>query len=291
MMRSFTDNWPLFMFDRLCIIGVGLLGGAIGIQARKRGLARRVVGAVRRKETIKAALAAGAVDEAYVEMPKAARDADAVLLASPVGKIVELGRAAAPHLEKEAVVTDVGSVKGALVAELEAVFGGRYIGSHPLAGSEHKGVEHAGEVRFEGALCIMTPTEKTMPASKEKWGAFWKALGFRMGEMTPDEHEAVLARTSHLPHAVASALMRTMRPGDEAFAGGGLLDTTRIAASDADLWRDILVANRVEVSRAIGAFTGELEKLRGAIERGDAEAVRALWAEAQARREKMKKNF
>ncbi len=276
------------MFERLCIVGVGLLGGAIGRTARAVGAAGRVIGVVRRPESIQESLDAGAVDSATLDLGEGVAGADGVIFAASVKQIPRLAEAAVPFMDARAAATDVGSAKGELVAAMEPLLGERFMGSHPLAGSEKRGVGHSGEVTLEGAVCVITPSDATAPAVREQWTAFWQALGMRVVTMRPAEHDSVLARTSHLPHIIAGALVGMLEESDLPLAAGGLADTTRIAGADPELWRDIILANRKEVGRALGDFTSGLRRLQDVIEAEDAEALTALLAEARERRLRLK---
>lgn len=282
------------MVARAAIIGVGLIGGSLGLALRRRGLAGQVTGVSRRPESLQTALARGAIDEAAPDVPRAVANADLVVLATPVGLIVPLAEAARPALAPDALVIDAGSTKAHIVAALDPLVssaGARFVGCHPLAGSEKRSVAAADADLFEGAVTVLTPTARTDSQAADRAEALWRAVGSRTVRVAPGEHDALVARTSHLPHVVAFALALTVA-GERAsgrslddFLAGGFRDTTRIAASDPDLWRDILLDNRDEVLAALEAFEGRLGALRALMARGDGEALRALLSEAKEARD------
>jgi prephenate dehydrogenase len=253
---------------RLSILGVGLLGGSIGLAARQRIKGCRVVGYAHRRATLEAALRLGAVDEAYEEARAAVRDADLVILCTPVGILGSLLREIAGDLASGAVVTDVGSTKESVVdAAGEALPAtARFVGSHPMAGSEKRGVEFAREDLFDGAVCITTPAARTDPGALGQVEAFWQLLGMRTTRLSPVDHDRLLADVSHLPHAVAAALVSMQQDPALGLCGKGFADLTRIAAGDPGLWRDILLDNRKNVRQSIDRLIVELRRLSRLLE-------------------------
>ncbi len=261
---------------QITIVGVGLLGGSLGMASRKLRLARRVVGYVRKPEQAAQCLAAGAVDEATCDLAQAARGASLVILCTPVGQMRPLAEQLRPHLRPDAIVTDVGSVKGVVVAELESLFP-RFVGSHPMAGSEKTGVAHARADLFEGAVCALTPTAATDTAALAAVESLWRALGARPVRISPAAHDQLVARSSHLPHALSTALVHTvlgnMANGQADFCATGFRDATRLADGSAAMWRDITLANREPLTRALDDLSGHLARLRQALEAADAAAL------------------
>ena len=275
-------------FQKLTLIGVGLLGGSIGLAAKQRGVADRVCGLVRREESIAECLTAGAVDEATLDVAEAVADADLVILCTPVGRMGELAAAMKPHLAADAIVTDVGSVKASVVAAVESVLS-RFVGSHPLCGSEKSGVAFAREDLLEGAVCAVTPTEASDVATVETISKFWTTLGSRVVKLAAADHDSIVARTSHLPHVLASALANTVlaqpRAGESGFLGTGFRDTTRLASGEAGMWRDITLDNAEAIVAALEDLQSEIGRLKTALSKKDASALENFFTESQAARD------
>lgn len=271
------------LFERIAVVGLGLLGGSVALAARRRGVARTVVGCTRSADARAAALREGAVD-ALAEPARAARDADLVVLATPVGAMERVLRELAPGLRPGAVVTDVGSVKAPLVETLPGLLpaGCAYVGSHPMAGGHDRGMEHAREDLLEGAVCVVT--ESGDAAAAERVSRFWGALGARVVRRSADRHDAEVAWVSHLPHVLAFAYARSLAgapPGSRELASAGFRDFTRIAWSDPELWADILTVNRKALAAPLGAAGAALGELARALEAGDAEGVERLLSAAR----------
>ena len=275
-------------FQKLTLIGVGLLGGSIGLAAKQRGVAHRVCGLVRREESIAECLAAGAVDEATLDITEAVTDANLVILCTPVGQMGELATTLKPHLAADAIVTDVGSVKASVLAAVEPVLP-RFVGSHPLCGSEKSGVAHARGDLLEGAVCAVTPTEASPAEVVETISKFWNALGSRVVNLTAADHDAIVARTSHLPHVLASALVNAVvaspHVGESDFLGSGFRDTTRLASGDAGMWRDIAMGNAAAIAAALEDLQAEIGRLKTALSEKDAAALENFFAEGQSVRD------
>jgi prephenate dehydrogenase len=262
-------------FQRLAVLGLGLLGGSVAIAAKRRGLAVRVAGGARRAEVRALALERGAVDEAG-DFEAAAAGADLVVLATPVFAMPDLVRRIAPVLAPGAIVTDVGSVKRMLVETLPGllVAGTVYVGSHPMAGSHRSGIEYAREDLFEGAACIVT--EAPDAALRERVCAFWRALGARVVLRDAASHDAEVAWMSHLPHALAFAFAAALASAPErAFevAGAGFRDFTRIAHSEPELWAEILAANRKALAAPLQVAGRALAELGHAIDANEVEVL------------------
>ncbi len=273
-------------FERVAVVGLGLLGGSVAAAARARGVARCVVGVSRGRETAAEAVAAGLADEGSHDLAAGVAGADLVVLCTPVFAMADtLGRAA-PALRAGALVTDVGSVKRALVETLPGLLppGVHYVGAHPMAGSHQTGLRHARADLFEGAACVLTPTSATPPEALARVRGFWQALGARVLERDAAAHDAEVAWVSHLPHAVAFAYAEGLAgapAGAFALAGGGFRDFTRIAASDPELWADILVTNRKALAGPLAAASASLARLAAAVEAGDPDRVQRLLAAAR----------
>jgi len=260
-------------FERLAILGLGLLGGSVAIAARERGLARTIVGAGRRRGPLDLALERGIVDEAG-DVATVSRGADLVLLATPVSSMTSVLAEVAQQFAPGAIVTDVGSVKGPVVATLPGLLpaGMSFVGSHPMAGSHLKGVENARGDLFEGACCVVTPLADTDPDATARIARFWAAVGSHVLERRPEDHDLQAAWISHAPHALAFAFAHALggAPHDAgSMVGSGFRDFTRIARSDAELWGDILRANRKALAAPLEAFGRSLSELARAIEEGE----------------------
>lgn len=271
----------LLPFRNVAIVGVGLIGGSIGLALRRRGLARRVVGVGRRQASIDRALARGAVDEATLDIAAGVADADLTVLATPVGQMAALAEAARPALPRGSIVTDVGSTKAQLVRALEAVADGHfhYLGSHPMAGSEQRGVDRADPDLFQDALCFLTPTARTDPRVVEALTELWQHLGARVRLADPAEHDRQVALASHLPHLVAAALVNVTTHEAWGCVGAGFRDTTRVASGDPRLWADVCQHNRDRILDALRTLEHELGTLRGILSRR-AEAALLAWLES-----------
>ena len=271
-------------FSRLAVLGLGMLGGSVAAASRERGLADCVVGAARRIEPLEWARTAGIVDE-IGSVEEAVRGADLVVLATPVSAMAATLELAAPALAAGAIVTDVGSVKAHLVDTLPTRLpaGVHFVGSHPMAGSDETGVEHARSDLFVGACCVVTPGPGSDPEIVDCVSRFWEALGARVEVRDPVAHDAEVAWISHLPHLLAFAYGRALdRAPDSAgaLAGSGFRDFVRIARSDSELWSDILRLNREALVRPLEAFGGALTALSEALDRGDRDELEKIFASA-----------
>lgn len=279
---------PPVRFERVAVLGLGLLGGSLAWAARERGLAGEVVGCGRRPEPLRRARERGLVDRISVDPAQAVAGADLVVLASPVGAMAPLLVQAAAGLSPGALVTDVGSVKAVLADTLPGLLppGVRYVGSHPMAGSHEKGPDHARADLFAGSVCIVTPVPGDPPAAVERIEGLWRALGARVVRRDPAGHDREVAWMSHVPHVLAFAFARALGEapaGARDVAGPGFRDFTRIARSDAELWADILVANAKAMAGPLARVAGELAEVARDLEAGDADALERWIAEARAR--------
>jgi prephenate dehydrogenase len=274
---------------RMSILGVGLLGGSIGLAARNTVKDCEIIGYGHNPSTLRDALQLGAIHKAADSAAAAVRGSDLVVLCTPVGILHDLLRTIAPALPPGALVTDVGSTKRSVVAAAAAVLPAEvhFVGSHPMAGSEKRGVRHASADLFQGATCITTPIPRTNPGALEKIESFWRTLGMQIVRLSPADHDERLADISHLPHALAAALVALQDEASLPLAGKGFLDTTRIAGGDGGLWRDIFLDNRDNLTDSIRRLRDQLDRLVAQLEAGDAEAVKSWLDTAAARREAM----
>jgi prephenate dehydrogenase len=286
------------LFGRLTIAGVGLIGGSLALAAREAGLVDEVVGVGRSEASLRVARARGIVDRVATDPADAVAGADAVVLSAPVGACAALAEALQPHATSGALLTDVGSVKGKLVAALEARWSdpGLVVGGHPIAGGEAAGAAAARADLFRGRLCILTPTARTRPEAVAMVRALWEGVGARVEEMDAGVHDEILARVSHLPHLVAYALVDALAGARVegrpvlAYAGEGLRDTTRIAGSLAELWRDIALANAGPLRAALTEFRAVLDRLEALIAAGDGTGLAAALEAARTARRRLDGN-
>jgi prephenate dehydrogenase len=269
------------LFEQITIVGVGLIGGSVGLAAKARGVARSVVGVGRDWVSLQRAVQRGAVDVFTTDLGQAVRDADLVVVCTPVDLVPSIIRQAAWVCGADTVFTDAGSTKAGIVRELADELPPyiRYVPAHPIAGSEKNGVENARADLFNDFLTILTPAVDS-PAV-ERVAAFWKALGSRIHVMSPEVHDRTFAATSHLPHAVAAALAGITPVEYLPLSAGGFRDTTRVAAGDPELWAAIFRANRDEVLAAVDRFTHSLGEFRRMLEAGDGAGLVRWLAEAK----------
>jgi prephenate dehydrogenase len=285
-------------FKQVAIVGVGLIGGSLGLVLKQQHIADSVVGIGRRLDNLKTAVALGAIDR-YVSDPiEGIRGADLVVLATPVDTYERHLKEWAQYLQPDAIVTDVGSVKGALVEQVEALLPPtvRFVGAHPIAGREKSGVAAGSADLFRGARCILTPTKRTDPNALQAVRELWEMAGSKVSEMDPFIHDQVLGAVSHLPHVAAFALINALTEVREqmsseldplAHSGGGLRDTTRIAASSPEMWRDIFLWNRENLASLIGLYERHLHHLKQLIESGDGPGIEKELERARQVREQM----
>jgi cyclohexadieny/prephenate dehydrogenase len=268
--------------ERLALIGVGLIGSSIARAAREFGAARHVAVMDSSQEVVGRASELGFADVATQDYAEAVRGADLVIVCTPVGACGDVAQSLAPHLEKGAVLSDVGSVKGAVVAQMTPHLAepARFIPAHPIAGTEFSGPDAGFATLFQNRWCILTPPENADAAAVEKLRTFWMRLGANVETMSVAHHDAVLALTSHLPHLIAYNIVGTADDfGDETrsevikFSASGFRDFTRIAASDPIMWRDIFLANKDAVLQMLGRFNEDLSALQRMIRRNDGQGL------------------
>ena len=280
------------MINKLCIVGVGLIGGSLARALRAAGQVREIVGYGRRPNALQRAVELGVIDHAEVTLAAAVQGADIVVLAVPVGAmadiLAELGR-----LSFDGVITDAGSTKGSVVAAARSALGARlphFVPGHPIAGTEQSGVEASQANLFRGRRVILTPLPGTGTQALGRVRALWEATGAEVLEMSVEEHDRILAASSHLPHMLAYMLVDMLVRRDDhravfAASAGGLRDVTRIAASDPVMWRDICLANRTELLAALKQYRDNLGTLVEALERNDAKWLEETFARARRARE------
>jgi len=275
-----TPDKPLF--DRLALIGTGLIGSSIARAARAQGVVRSIVATARSEATRKRVAELGLADEVAADNGAAVKGADLVIVSIPVGACGAVAQEISQHLKAGAIVSDVGSVKGAVVRDMAPHIPkeAHFVPAHPVAGTEYSGPDAGFAELFVDRWCILTPPGGTSPAAVDKLAAFWRALGANVEVMTAEHHDLVLAVTSHLPHLIAYTIVGTAdelaqvsRSEVLQFSAGGFRDFTRIAASDPTMWRDVFLANKDAVLEMLGRFNEDIATLTRAIRRGDGAAL------------------
>ncbi|MEN3974999.1 prephenate/arogenate dehydrogenase family protein [Emcibacter sp. SYSU 3D8] len=279
------------IFDRLALIGVGLIGSSIAHRARRDGLAGEIVATARSKATRDIVARLKIADRVFDTAAEAVKGADLIILCTPPGAFGDVAREIAPHLAPGATLTDVGSVKQAVVDDVgpHVPPGVHFVPGHPVAGTENSGPESGFAELFEGRWCILTPPQGTDAAATDKLAAFWKEMGSKVEVMDARHHDLVLAITSHVPHLIAYNIVGTAADLEEVtqsevikFSAGGFRDFTRIAASDPTMWRDIFLGNKEAVLEMLGRFTEDLTALQRAIRWGDGDALFNLFTRTRA---------
>ena len=274
------------VWKRVCIIGVGLLGGSIGLALKRKRLAQEVGGVGRTVSKLQTAVSRGAIDHATDDILVGAKDADLVIACTPVQSIVDSLCVAASVASPNAILTDVGSTKQNIMrSALGRLAPNQFVGSHPIAGGHHSGVEHAVGTLLDGALVVITPSEETSPELVRRITEFWESMGSRTCCVSPKEHDEALAIASHLPHMVASALATSTPNEILQFVGKGWMDSTRIAASNTQLWRQILEENHAPALQAMKNFATICESWVDALEKADFDRVEQLLKAGKATRE------
>jgi len=255
------------VFRKVTIIGLGLIGGSLAAGLKRQRVAKEVMGVSRKTSTLAYALRNRIVDRATPDLKRGIDNADLVIMASPVKTILETIKTIGPHLKRGCIVSDVGSTKESIVdvAQTDLPSHVFFVGAHPLAGSEKSGIHHANPELFQGALCLLTPTDKTNREALGKVKEVWERMGSSVKTVSPGDHDKYLAFVSHLPHVIAYALVGSIPSESLAYAGKGLKDLTRIAASDPTLWTDICLENAKNLVQSIDDFTKNLAGLRKAI--------------------------
>jgi len=292
--RQPVSVWFIQMrWNKISIIGAGLLGGSLALAIKQRQLAARVHAFVRREASVAEGRKLEIADLVTTDIQEAVEGAEMVVLCTPLSQMA--GRAAdlRPFLKPGAVVTDVGSVKGTVVRELEPIIRqgrGEFVGSHPMAGSEKTGAAAARADLFQNAVCLVTPGARTSAEAVATVESFWQAVGAWPVRMSAEAHDDLVSRSSHLPHVVAAELanyvLSPAHPKEQALVcATGFRDTTRIASGSPEMWRDIALTNRRNLSRALGAFIGDLRKLQRALKNADAKVISKFFERAKQRRD------
>jgi cyclohexadieny/prephenate dehydrogenase len=284
-----TDSRP--MFGKVALIGVGLIGSSLAHAMRRAGLAAHIAGFARDPKTLDKARTLGFADTLHDTPGPAVRDSDLIVLATPVGAFGELAREMAPHLKPGAIVSDVGSVKMAVIRDVSPFIpeGVHFIPAHPIAGTEQSGPEAGFAELFDGRWCILTPPPETDAASITTLKSFWQRCGSQVEIMDAKHHDLVLAITSHVPHLIAYNIvgtaddLETVTQGEVIkYSAGGFRDFTRIAASDPVMWRDVFLNNRDAVLEMLGRFNEDLSALQRAIRWGDGDMLFNLFTRTRA---------
>lgn len=279
--------------DRLCVIGVGLIGGSLALALKKAGYCKHVMGVGRNEKHLFHAVELGILDEYTLDYAKAVADADVVFVAVPLGAMADVFEKIEPALKPGTLVTDAGSAKHCVVEDAWRVFGSKisqFIPGHPIAGTEKSGADAAFDGLYQERRVILTPLEENAQSSTEAIKSMWQAAGAIVDEMGPRHHDLVLAGTSHLPHMLAFALVDCLNNVDDVdeifrFAAGGFRDFTRIASSDPTMWRDICLSNREALLVMMERYQQEMVVLKTAIENDDADALYKIFSRAKAARD------
>ena len=281
-------------FERVAVIGVGLIGGSFALALKAAGACSAVIGVGRNADNLRAARECGAIDAIAADPAAAARGADLVRVATPVAQYAAVFAALAPALGAHTLVTDAGSTKRDVIAAARAALGAklaRFVPAHPIAGAEHSGVRAARVDLYRGRRVVLTPLAENDPADAARVEAAWRACGARTSSMSAEEHDAVFAAVSHLPHVLAYALVHELAGRANSaqlfgFAAGGFRDFTRIASSHPEMWRDICVANRDALRAELDRYMAKLAEIRARLDAGDGAALERIFIEARAARER-----
>jgi len=277
-------------FQKITIVGVGLLGGSIGLAAKRGKLAREVAGYVRRAASVRDCEKAGAVDYATTDLLAAVSNADLIILCTPLAQMPALTRQLLPALKRGAIVSDVKAGVVREVGSLVQKMGAHFVGSHPMAGGEKMGIQAARADLYAGAVCVLTPGKNFNAKAVRRLEAFWRALGARILRLDAAAHDLLVSRSSHLPHVAAAALANLVldpaAPRNQSkLCATGFRDTTRIASGSPEMWRDIALANRKNLARSLDALAGELKDFQTALKRNDGSAIEKFFITAKQRRD------
>ena len=277
-------------FPKVTILGVGLIGASVALAMKKRRLCGQITGFGRREESLVKAKELGIVDSFDLDPSRATLGSDFVLFSLPVGLFPGIARMIKDSLKEGTVVSDAGSIKGNLVHEMEKVLSDKtpFVGAHPIAGSEQSGIDAAHADLFEKRRCVITPTDKTERRALDTLTELWHSLGADVIIMTPQEHDRVFGAVSHLPHIIAYELMNSADEVNRsylAYAGQGFLDSTRIAASSPEVWRDICIGNKENLIQFLDTFMGRLERVKGYLMSADDESLERDFSQAKTLRD------
>lgn len=271
------------LFNKVAIIGIGLIGGSMALDIKKKRLAHQIIGVSRHKSSLIWGKKSRVIDKGSQHL-SIIQDADLVVLATPVNTILKLADVIVRFIRKDCIVTDVGSTKKEIVSKLSKIFP-NYVGSHPLSGSEKRGITNAQADIFKNSLCILTPTKNTPPKVLKKIENLWNQLGARVVVLSPDTHDRILSFVSHLPHVIAFSSIGVVPDKYLKFGANGLKDTTRIALSDSRLWADIFLSNRKNIRKSIESFQDNLSRIKSAINKRDEKTLIKILKKAKAKRE------
>jgi prephenate dehydrogenase len=282
-------------FNRITILGVGLIGASLALALKKNGLCNEAIGYGRKEENLKRAQERAIIDAFELDPAKACAGSDFIVFATPVGSFIDIAKMIRGSLRRGVIVTDVGSVKGTLVHTMEELMpeGASFVGGHPIAGSDRSGIDSAGAEIFKGAKCIITPTEHTDKHALETVIAVWKNLESLVTLISPNEHDRIYASVSHLPHLLAYVIMNTVADIDKSFlhfSGQGFMDTTRIASSSPELWRDICLLNKDNLLESIELFKKNLDRASQYLRAYDSVSLEKDFEKARKLREDIGQN-
>ncbi|MBU0547713.1 MAG: prephenate dehydrogenase [Candidatus Omnitrophica bacterium] len=273
------------LFNKAVIIGTGLIGGSLGLALKKQHLVSQIIGLSQHRRNASLAKKTGAIDYVGTSL-EVVKGADLIILATPVDTIIDIALRISKKINKDCIVIDVGSTKDAIVSKISRVIP-NFIGCHPLCGSEKRGVANLQEGMFNSSVCIITPTIKTNQNVLNKVILFWRKLGSRVVILSPKKHDQVLAFTSHLPHAVVFSLMGCIPMEFLSLSSAGLRDSTRISASDANLWSEVFLSNRRNLLASLSSFQTKLADLKLALERKNKKLLASILLAAKKKREKL----
>jgi prephenate dehydrogenase len=289
------NSMSKIFFNRITILGVGLIGASFALAMKKNGLCNEVIGYGRKEENLKRAHEQAVIDAYERDPAKACARSDFVVFATPVGSFIDIAKQIRSSLRSGVIVTDVGSVKGTLVSAMEELMpeGASFVGGHPIAGSDRSGIDSAEAEIFRGAKCIITPTEQTNKHALEIVTAVWKKLGSLVTLISPNEHDRIYASVSHLPHFLAYVIMNTVADIDKSFlhfSGQGFMDTTRIASSSPELWRDICLLNKDNLLESLELFKKNLDRASQYLRAYDSASLEKDFEKARKLREDLGQN-
>lgn len=288
-----------FHFNKVAIVGVGLLGGSLGLAFKKHGIAKTVVGLGRNRKRLQLAMQKGAIDSYFTNWSDGVTNAELVVICTPVGEIVRIAKTISTWLPEGSIITDVGSTKQSIVSAMDKFIARQkkevyFVGSHPMAGSDQTGVDAARVDLFNNAVCLVTPTKNSKKSSVKKVVTVWESVGGKVIFLSPEEHDRYVAAISHLPHLIAATLVNTVKNFNKKdklllhLAAGGFKDTTRIASSSPELWKDICLENRNSIVQAIRLFEKEWRSMKQAITTVNSKKIYQLFAEAKKVRDQLK---
>lgn len=285
--------------NRVAIVGLGLLGGSIGKELKNRRLANKVLAYARREQTVEEGLSVAAADEISTDLFSIVSEADFIILCTPVYQMGKLGSVISEVIKEGTIITDVGSVKSHVTQEMEHIFessGSHFVGSHPMAGSEKTGVLASQLDLFKNATCVVTPTPNTQENAKNQVIQFWESIGGKPIVMDPTDHDELVARCSHIPHVLSSALSMFVLdpkwPEEQShLSGTGFRDISRLASGSPEMWKDISLSNRSAILQAMDEWSSELQHFKSALENKDEPAILSFFAEAKNRRDIWLKSF